>query len=224
MLTMVALLLSMNVFAQRDATIDAAIRLTKGGGALDVNYKITKPLSSVMVDDKNLRGNETQDKATLEIISFGTKGNTVLLTISDSDGPSTISWSGKNIHVYPLYLSDVGGFLVVKGNLNSDLVYGGLFVYKGKWIAKFTEDPSTNNVRNTMLKKGLSRTEVEKQCSQLRDAQFKFSRKSGNLDVYTCYWLGTSEYSNSTVLTNNKPWCDFYFDSKDKLVKWLYLY
>ena len=121
-LLVMGLLLSTNVFAQKDNTIEEAMRLTKGGNFLDANYKITKPLSGVV--DFNGKNGEKADpskhKATFEIMNFGSEGNTVLIVIDYAEkGKYTLCWSGKNIKVAPM--KEKGGGLLMLLRNNADV-------------------------------------------------------------------------------------------------------
>ena len=222
MLIFVALLLPMSVIAQRDATIDSAMKLTKGGNYLDANYKVTKPLFALVANGNNVSADETKHKVTFEIINFGTEGNTVLLTLDlEKEGSQTYSWSGKNLHVLPGYDGGTGSLAVLRGST----ICGALGVAQGKWLAMVNTGSNTYTISD--FKKGMTRAEVEGVVSQLGLSQFKFSRKSGNLNVYSLLWLTEEKrwdfYGRDYKyqLRNDKKYGDFYFDAQGKLVKWL---
>ena len=65
----IALFLCVTVFAQRDPTIDAAMKMTKGGRFLDTNYKVTKPLSGLITNGDPTAGDPSRHKVTFEIMS-----------------------------------------------------------------------------------------------------------------------------------------------------------
>ena len=223
---LLALLLSLplNGFAQRNSTIDEAKKLTKGGNYIVGNYKVTKPLSRLhtIKDNTTLEGDPTKYKGTLEIINFGTAGNTVLLTLDlGAEGSSTFTWSGKNVNVKPYYDSGVGILGVFR---NGSTLCGGLTCYENKWMAMINTEETAYTISS--FKRGMTRSEIEKVVTEIGLSQFKFTRKSGKLDVYSIFWLDQKKRYNffgtdyKYVLTNDKNYGDFYFDSNGKLVKW----
>jgi hypothetical protein len=221
-LIMVALLLPMDVIAQRDATIDSAMKLTKGGKFLDANYKITKPLFALVANGDNVPADEAKHKVTFEVINFGTEGNTVLVTLDlGEDGSATYSWSGPNLHVVPGYDGGSGMLAILRGST----ICGGVGVAKGKWMAMVNTGSNTYTISD--FKKGMTRAEVESIVGQLGLSQFKFTRKNGNLNVYSLLWLDQKKQYNffgtdyHYELRNDKKYGDFYFDAQGKLVKWL---
>lgn len=225
-LLVMGLLLSTNVFAQKDNTIEEAMRLTKGGNFLDANYKITKPLSGVV--DFNGKDGEKADpskhKVTFEIMHFGSEGNTVLIVIDYAEkGKYTLCWSGKNIKVAPMKEKG-GGLLMILRN-NTD-VCGSLAYVENKWLCMLNKDQKNHVISE--LAKGMTRAEVEDKMTEPGVCQLKFARKSGNLDVYTLMGVGTKKvyrfggYHYQMGL--NKRMADFYFDANGKLVKWLLLF
>lgn len=206
--------------------IAEAKRMTRGGNFIEVPYKITVPI----VAFGDIMGKEKYPlvgagcKATLEVIPFGTKGVTVTIML-DFNGhieSKTLSWSGPNIHLAPGTEEGLSGLVVMKGNHK---VCGGLFSQKGLWAVAYNPDGLIS-----FLEKGMTRSKVEESLlSGMEFGQFKFNRKVGNLDVYTFYWLGQEDHYSFRkgdvvgTVSNNKPYAHFYFDSKGKLVKWLWL-
>ena len=223
-LVIIALSLQVNAFAQKDATIDAAIKMTNGGKFLDTNYKITKPLTAALVKGQKVPANASKHKVNFEIMNFGSDGNTVLITLDlGEEGIFTASWSGKNVHVLPGYDSGMGMLGVLRGSN----ICGTVGVQKGEWYAIVNMDSNLGTIGN--LKKGMTRSEVENvACGELNMSQFKFTRNSGNLKVYSLFWLGQNKQYNffgtdyHYELRNDKKYGDFYFDAQGKLVKWLF--
>ena len=208
--------------AQKDATIDAAIKLTNGGMFLDKNYVITKPLTVLSMEGKNYNIDPSKNKATLEIINFKGNGNTVIMTIDlGTEGVFTFSWSGKNVHVVPAYVNGPGMLSVMRG----DKVCGVLGTTDGIWLAAIPTTKDTYCISD--FKKGMSRAEVEKALSGLGVSQFKLTRNEGNLQIYSLFWIDMKKRYNalgtdySYSMTNDKKYGDFYFDARGKLVKWL---
>lgn len=205
-----------------------AKRLTKGGDYIDAAYKVTVPIIAIMnLKDNSVQSTEgTNAKATLEVVPFGQDGNTVLLSLNFGDKvPSaTFSWSGRNVHMGPG--SDGGSDMLM--TVRGSTPCGGLARSQGKWIAVVNTLIDASTISD--LKRGMSRSEVAQTVSQLSLSQFKLSRKVGNLDVYTLYWLREEDrydYAKHKivgVLKNDKRFGDFYFDSNGKLVKWIIVY
>lgn len=221
-LIVIALLMSTNTFAQRDATIDAAMKMTKGGKYLDANYKITKPLTAIVSNGNAIGTDASQHKVTFEIISFGNEGNTVIMKLDTGEaGTPTFSWSGKNLHVKPGYGGGAGMLTVLRGSTEC----GGLGVAQGKWMAVVNTGSNTYTIHE--FEKGMTRAEVENVVCQLGLSQFKFTRNSGNLKVYSFFWLDQKKRYNffgtdyHYEMRNDKKYGDFYFDAQGKLVKWL---
>lgn len=226
---MTALLLCVNAFSQKDPTIDAAMKMTKGGNFLDTNYKVTKPLSAAIIDGSVTKADPSKNKVTFEIINFGNDGNTVLLTVDvgqkgiDAGIGRTVtwSWSGKNLHVVPGYFEGVGSLNVVRGNT----MCGGLGFLEWGWGAIINTGSNTYTLHE--FKKGMTRAEVESVVGQLGLSQFKFTRNNGNLKVYSLFWLDMKKQYNffgtdyKYQMRNDKKYGDFYFDAQGKLVKWL---
>ena len=225
LLALLLLSLPLNGFAQGNSTIDEAKRLTKGGNYIVGNYKVTKPISAVvnLKDNSSHPADPTKHKATLEIINFGTAGNTVLLTLDlGADGITTATWSGKDVNVLPGYDDTGCGILAVLRN--GSTICGSLSELDDKWMVVI--NPGGNAYTVSSFKKGMTRSEVENVVSQLGLSKFKFTRKSGNLDVYSVFWLDQKKRYNFFKFHErnrskfDKNYGDFYFDSNGKLVKW----
>lgn len=204
-----------------------AKRMTRGGNFIEVPYKITVPivaLADITGQEQAIPLVATECKATLEVIPFGAEGVTVTITV-DFNGlmeSKTLSWSGPNIHLAPGTEDGTSGIFVVRGNHK---LCGGLVSQKGLWMVTYNPDGLI-----TFLEKGMTRSKVEESLlSGMEFGQFKFNRKVGNLDVYTFYWLGQKDHYSFRegavvgTVRNNEPYAHFYFDSKGKLVKWLWL-
>lgn len=228
-LVLLALILPMCAFAQKDPTIDAAMKMTKGGRFLDANYKITKLLSGLIANGSGVAADPSKHKVTFEIINFGNNGNTVILTLElGQDGidagigsTTTYSWSGQNLHVVPGYGGGAGMLAVLRGSKDC----GALIGSGGKWVASVNSGSNTYTIND--FKKGMTRAEVESVVGQLGMSQFKFTRNSGNLKVYSLFWLDMKKQYNffgtdyKYQMRNDKKYGDFYFDAQGKLVKWL---
>lgn len=220
-ITALMLLFTTCAFAQNNPTIEDVKKLTKGGNYADANYKVTKPLFAATFDDNTVSADPSKHKVQFEIMNFGDEGNTVLMTLDlANDGKMTFSWSGYNVHVAPGYDNGVGMLTVLRGST----ICGILGEKEGDWIAILQS--SSKCVTISDLKKGMTRAEVEKVCGELGLSQFKFDCNSGNLKVYSLYWLDMSKQYNlfgtdyRYVMRNDKKYGDFYFDAQGKLVKW----
>lgn len=214
-----------------------AKNLTKGGDFIDMAYKVTVPIDFLMelrnnvpVPNSGVMCKGQGLKATLEVVPFGRDGNTILLDLDMGplESPNlpnqTISWSGKNVHLAPGEIEGTNALVIVRGN---NIVCGTILLMDGVWMVGISN--STEAAKVSTLKRGQARAEVERELSEIRLGQFKFSRKSGNLDVYSFYWLQQKDYydyrkhRDAALLTNDKRYADFYFDSKGRLVKWIFL-
>jgi hypothetical protein len=216
--------------AQRSIILEAQ-KHTKGGRTIVGAYKVATPLDAFVIMQGGTTGEPTATldgtKATLEIIPFGTQGRTVTITLNipkmerseEIDG-TTFSWSGK-VDVAPTIEGENSGFMITRrGNtLCAMLAYT-----EGKWVLCVNKDDGTGLIGT--LKKGISRAQVEDECKGLGLSKFKFTRKSGNLDVYSLFWLNQTKQWNAFgtnyhyALRNDKKYGDFYFNAQGKLVKW----
>ena len=221
-LVVITLMLPLNNYAQKDATIDNAMKMTKGGRFIDTNYKITKPLLALRTNGKPFFADESKSKVTFEIVNFGNEGNTVIITFDIGDGEVySYSWSGTNLHVAPAYDSGMGHLAVVRGN---NTACGALSTMKGKWVVTINTGSDTYTISD--IKKGMTRAEIETKTKELGLSQFKFNGNSGKLKVYSLLWLDQKKVYNyfgdyHYQLRNDKKYGDFYFDDQGKLVKWL---
>lgn len=220
-ITALMLLFTTCAIAQNNPTIEEVKKLTKGGNYADANYNVTKPLFAVTFDSNTVSADPSKHKVQFEIMNFGDEGNTVLMTLDlADDGKMTYSWSGYNVHVAPGYDNGVGMLTVLRGST----ICGILGEKEGDWIAILQSSSKCVTIGD--LKKGMTRAEVEKVCGELGLSQFKFDRNSGNLKVYSLYWLDMSKQYNlfgtdyRYVMRNDKKYGDFYFDAQGKLVKW----
>lgn len=223
-LVVIALFLPACTYAQKNPTIDEAIRMTKGGRFLDTNYKVTKPLSAVVFDGKPQKADKNNHKVTFEVINFGSDGNTVIITMDyGKDGVYSLSYSGKNLHVVPSYYEGKIGILAVLRGNHTDCA--SLAVAEGNWMLSLNGGKKTYAISS--FKKGMTRAEVEDALSDIGLSQFKFTRNSGNLKVYSLFWLDMKKQWNflgtdyKYQLRNDKRYGDFYFDAQGKLVKWI---
>ena len=117
LLTAMTLLFPVSSLAQKDATIDDAIKRAKGGKFLLGNYKVTKPLYAVSLDGRTINADPSAHKVTLEVIDFGADGNTILMTLDIGDGkPTTYTWSGNAVNLAPGYDNGIGMLIVLRGN------------------------------------------------------------------------------------------------------------
>jgi len=210
------------------AIMSEAKSMTHGGDFIDEEYKITVPIFAFASD--NFQNNQSLVglgcKATLEVIPFGADGNTALLELDfNGHAPNiTLSWSGRNVHMGPGTVNGEDMLVVINGNTPC----GGLAATQGVWAAWL--HTSEGGITNSDIKRGMTRSEVERLVTTLKLSKFKFSRKVGNLDVYTLYWLRQEDkydYAKGAYvgeLKNDKRFGDFYFDSKGKLVKWIIVY
>ena len=150
-LVVITLMLPLNNYAQTDATIDNAMKMTKGGRFIDTNYKVTKPLFGAILNGKNFPLDESKCKVTFEIVNFGNEGNTVIITFDIGDGEVySYSWSGTNLHVAPAYDSGMGHLAVVRGN---NTACGALSTMKGKWVVTINTGSDTYTISD--IKKGI---------------------------------------------------------------------
>lgn len=218
----IAMAVSTNSFAQKDPTIEAAKKMTKGGKFLDANYKVTKPLFAAILNGETSPADASKHKVTFEIVNFGTEGNTVLMTLDlGADGSTTFSWSGKNLHVVPGYGDGAGMLAIQRGATTC----GALATAQGKWMVMVNTGSNTYTISD--FKKGMTQAQVEAVVGQLGMSQFKFTRNSGNLKVYSLFWLDQKKQYNffgtdyHYEMRNDKKYGDFYFDAQGKLVKWL---
>ncbi len=198
-----------------------AIRLAAGGEVVDKNMKVKIPASGLIAFGEFVKAEPSSFSVTLEVMNFGTDGNTVLLTINSTSGEkslSTLSWSGKNVRVSPQRAQGSECFLIARGNNP----LGGLVKIDGEWYG------SVNESKTGMKEfyKGMTRAEVENVTNQLGLSQFKLSQKTNLYEVYSLYWVDMQKQYNifgdyRFNMRNDKKYGDFYFNSAGKLIKWI---
>ncbi len=205
---------------------------------VDRNFKITKNIAGVMLPGAQSPVDEKTHKATLEIVNFGEQGNTVILTLDlpsvravDPSINMEYTWSGKNLHV--VKKKENGGDVYAIMRINRNPVICGSFIEVKKndgtsaWVAQIA-DASDKTLCISDIHAGMTRLAVESKCKELGLSQFKFVRNDGNMKVYELQWLdmqkkqhwfGREDYHYE--VTNDKTYGSFWFDTNDKLVKWL---
>ena len=107
--------------------VSEAKRLAAGGLFVDKNFKIKAPISVSNLLGTTYKSNPSNVSATLEVMNFGTSGNTVLLTIDSTEEPDnktmgTFSWSGKDVHVAPAKDQGAEFFAILRGNTRLGLL------------------------------------------------------------------------------------------------------
>ena len=211
-----------------DPTIEEAKKLTQGGENIIGNYKVTKNIFRLSnPDGGNIDVDPSIFKATLEQISFGNEGNTVLLTIQGKEDGKEINqtycWSGSSVKIVPQYSNGMPMLLIMRGR-TSFTACGGLVKADNGWAASLSTEQKAYTISS--FRKGMLRSEVENIIKKdFGLSQFKFTRNSGNLKVYSFYWLDQAKRYNlfgdyHYELRNDKKYGDFYFDAQGKLVKW----
>ncbi|MCR5131468.1 MAG: hypothetical protein K6C10_08435 [Prevotella sp.] len=199
-----------------------SIGVIDGVNIVGGNYRLEMPLDVIAVEGSPAPLDPSKNKMSLEIINFGEEGNTVLLHLNaqELNQDATLSYSGKNIML---------GAGIDSGNKM-------LVLLRGQTPCAVLMLNGSENKRIGMLLKtkgavsnfsrGMLRAEVEKECSTLGLSQFKFTRDNGKYKVYSLYWLdmqkqydifGDYHYN----MRNDKKWGEFYFDSQDRLMKWI---
>ncbi len=226
---------SIKTATKKDPHIEEAMKLTQGGEYIIGNYKATVPIWRLNSDRAGyVDVDPSKNKATLELFSFGSEGNTVLLTLEMEDGiTQTYSWSGHSLLLVPCddddYDDDTyhGSIMVMRRGQRTHTGCGGLVKADKGWVAVVYTGSKTYTV--STFKKGMTRLEVENYIKQeFGLSQFKFTRNSGNLKVYSFYWLDQQKVYNffrtdyHFELRNDKKFADFYFDAQGKLVKWFF--
>ena len=206
---------------------------------VDRDFTITKNISVFILNGKPYRLDEKTHKATLRIYNFGDQGNTVVLTLDlpsvrEAD-PSVdnmeYTWSGKNLHV--IKKKENGGDVYAITRVNrSPLMCASLMevvLDNGSRVwAPMIPEQNDNTRCISDIHSGMTRLAVESKCKELGFSQFKFVRNDGNMKVYELQWLdmqkkqhwfGREDYHYE--VSNDKTYGSFWFDSNDKLVKWL---
>lgn len=196
-------------------------RLAAGGLFVDKNIKIKVPVSGIQLLGNNIYGDSKLSSVTLEVMNFGTDGNTVLFTLDTTDGEKallTFSWSGKNVHVAPLQEQGAEGISIFRGNKT----LGGVAKTSGKWFG------IVQNSEGGMMEfyKGMTRAEVENVTKKLGLSQFKLSGNTNLYQIYSLYWVDMQKQYDifgdyHFNMRNDKKYGDFYFNSAGKLIKWI---
>ncbi|MBO5632312.1 MAG: hypothetical protein J5965_24915 [Aeriscardovia sp.] len=186
------------------------------------NYRLEMPIDIISVEGSQCQLDPSKNTMSLEIINFGEEGNTVLLHLNaqEIDQDATLSYSGKNIRL---------GAGIDSGNKMIVLLRGqtpcAVLMLNGSENKRIGMILKTKGAVSN-FSRGMLRAEVEKECSTLGLSQFKFTRDSGKYKVYSLYWLdmqkqydifGDYHYN----MRNDKKWGEFYFDSQDRLMKWI---
>lgn len=190
------------------------------------NSTVTKQIIGIVLNGNYYPvSQENVNRGTIELINMGTDGNTIIL---DLDIPelkqqkitSTYSWSGAKVKLFRRVDNGETEYLVLRGQTPC----GGLFQNKDGWIAMMSGKGSQTI---SDLRKGMSRLKVEQLCSELGLSKFKPAGTSNGLKVYTLQWLNMQKRRNFIGsdyhygVNNNKVYGKFYFNSQDKLVKWI---
>ena len=211
-MSLITLLFPLSLFAQEEIIKD--FTLTKD----IIGITINGTFYSVNKDNVN--------KGTIECLSFGSMGNTVILDLDipelkQQNLTSTYSWSGSNLRLFKNVENGLPQYWVMRGKT----LCGGLMQHKDGWIAVLSNGSGTQTISD--LKKGMSRLKVEELCSGLGFSKFKAAGTSGGLRVYTLQWLDMQKRYNFLgtdyhyEMNNNREYGRFYFNAQDKLVKWI---
>lgn len=196
-------------------------QLTVGGYFVDKNIKFKTPISGLNFHGSTATADPSTTNVTLEVMNFGTDGNTVLFTINSTSGEktiSTLSWSGEDVHVVPHLENGTEIIAVTKG----EKPVAALLKASGSWYGVIQD--SEGGVKE--LYRGMTRAEVETLTQQLGLSKFKLSNKTSLYEVYSLYWLDMQKQYNifgdyKYNMRNDKKYGDFYFNSTGKLIKWL---
>ena len=191
------------------------------------DFTFTKQIIGIVLDGNFYSvSKDNVNKATLECIDMGTDGRTLIL---DLDIPelkqrgltSTYSWSGGKVRLLKRVANGNQEYLVIRGQTPC----GGLFQNEDGWIAMVNSGQNCQTISG--LTKGMSRLNVEQLCSELGFSKFKAAGTVGGLRVYTLQWLDMQKRYNfygtdyHYEMNNNKEYAKFYFNTQDKLVKWI---
>lgn len=181
------------------------------------------------LEEEPMKLDPKTDKLSLEVMDFGDKGTTFVVSyelnsLKGEIGESykgTAFWSGRNYKL--MYQGEAGnkGYFVVDG-VSRGFVYASIYTKtdgKNALIAKFLN----KSKMITGIYKGMTLAELTKATSGLH-CKSEFSHKSGNLDVYSFkipsmkdVWNGREYISKVT----HKEYGQFYFNAQGQLVKWL---
>ncbi len=215
---------------KEDPVIADAQRLAAGTKYVDHNYKVTRNFAKAKFGNgqMTLVENPNTSTATLEVINFGTKGNTIIMTIEFTEAGKryvkNFSWSGPDVKLMPFSQDGVQGLIVARNNESTSC---GVLAKdtEGKW----TVIVNAGDAEQTMsfLKKGMLVKDVQAEWAKGGMGNFKYTHNSGNMKVYTLYGLSTTKRYNPSrtdykyVARNDAKYGEFYFDAQGKLVKWL---
>lgn len=207
-----------------------AKKLMAGSKYLDKSFTLSKDASIIILDGQSYNLGDETVKATLEVIPFGTAGNTIILDIdvpgAKEQGITTAySWSGKNVHLAPVVERGSDVYQILRGTtlcgaLSRTKLNDGSYV----WGAIVNADNSTRTVSD--IQKGMTKTEIESMCAELGLSKFKLLRQSGDLKIYGLYWVDLQKQYNlwgtdyRYQVRNDKLYGEFYFNAQEKLVKW----
>lgn len=198
---------------------------------IDRDFTFTHSIGVVAINDSSYPIEPKTDKVSLTVVNFGEKGNTVTLkldvaALKGQNLNTEYSWSGRNVHLVHAIQADGSNYYFV---MRGQGTICGIIGKKGdndQWAAIIRSGDNIQTISDIHV--GMSRIAVENVCKGLGHSQFKFSRNSGNLKVYTLYWLdmhrqqhgfGANDYHYE--VTNDAAYGDFYFNSQNKLVKWI---
>lgn len=207
-----------------------ALRLRKGGKFVDAAFTITKPLNFLSLPaGQQAPMNISTCKVSLEVIPFGREGNTIILNLDIPEireaGMEHIyySWSGKDVHLYPSIEQGSQTLTILRGSKPQCYLIRMDSKGKDTWA---TGIAAIDGAINYDIHKGMTKTELEDQCSELGLSRLKETGSIGNLTVYTLYWIDMQKRYDflgdySYEVGNNKEYGRFYFDAQGKLAKWI---
>lgn len=198
---------------------------------IDRNFKIDLPFEVLQISDESPA--RSKGVGHIEVINFGTLGNTIILKFecpeldkyykeSGQEKPHYYySWSGKNVHLVKVVDSDGILYVILRGNKRGAV----LGSYDGVKLMQIVNEEGVGTI-NYDIHKGMSRAEVERFLGGL-GMKFQQTRNVGNLRIWTLKWFQLQDVYNifgevdHAELNNDRKYIDFYFDANDKLVKWI---
>lgn len=224
-LLLLNVLMSVNIFAADYEIIE--------------DSSMTFPSQVLILNDNGKASPVVCDKVNVFVDDFGELGKTIrvepvfsgegleLLKQEDSEHLLNFFVSGKNLSVVSFMAGGEKEVAVIRGDVNRNPVacirFGKHQGYDVCLIIKSDETLAFND-----FYKGMSKSEVEKYASGVGQSRFTFI---GNRDGFKCYSLkfldmnkvhdifGNYHYK----IDNNTDYFYFYFDSNNKLVKWIQL-
>ncbi len=208
---------------------EAAMAKRAGTRYVASNFKTTVNLKKFSLGGENMIGvGKGSAKVEVNVMNFGNKGNTVLFTLTVTEGDKSLvlnySWSGPDVHLLPEYKSGSPYLAVVRDNEQTLCGAVGKDA-EGRWTMVVFAEEECNTM--SFLKKGMPVRDVQAEWAKGGMSNFKFTRNSGNYKVYTLYGLQNVKRYNSTrtdykvALRNNGEYGEFYFDAQGNLVKWI---